>query len=65
VGVQSVQDPNFDRVTPGNPDDSYLIMKLEGDPRITLDQMPKNGPPLSQAEIDVIREWIQRGAFDD
>ena len=53
----------YKRVTPGNPDDSYLIMKLEDDPRIDGKQMPRNGPPyLTQVTIDVIRQWITDGA---
>jgi hypothetical protein len=53
-------------VEPGNPDDSYLIIKLEGlDPRLVGDRMPQGGPFLSQAEIDVLRRWILDGALDD
>lgn len=54
------------RVEPGDPDNSYLIIKLEGiDPRLVGDRMPQGGPFLSQAEIDVIRRWILDGAVED
>ena len=65
VGVPSAEDPNRDRVHPGDPDGSYLILKLEGSPLIVGDWMPLGGPYLSQAEIDVIRQWILDGAADD
>ena len=66
VSVASAEDPNLNRVTPGDPDNSYLVLKLEGDPRIIGDRMPQDGPPyFSQAEIDVIRQWILDGAMDN
>jgi hypothetical protein len=62
VNVASTQDGSFLRVEPGNPDDSLLIRKLEG---TAGTQMPLNGTPLSQATINVIRQWITDGAIDD
>ena len=62
VGVASTQDGSLLRVAPGNPDQSYLIRKLEGGPNISGGQMPQGGPFLSQATIDVIRQWITEGA---
>jgi hypothetical protein len=49
------------RVTPGNPDASYLIQKLEGT-AATGGRMPLNGPPLPPETIAVIRQWIVDGA---
>ncbi|MBN1239784.1 MAG: hypothetical protein JXB36_14870 [Gammaproteobacteria bacterium] len=63
VGVASVQQPDLQRVEPGNPDDSYLIHKLEGTAAVG-GRMPLNGTPLPQADIDVIRQWITDGAQD-
>ena len=63
VGVASTQQAGTDRVDPGNPNQSYLIEKLEG-PGASGQQMPP-GAPLAQAEIDVIRQWITEGAIDD
>lgn len=62
VGIDSETNPAFKLVAPGNPDDSYLVMKLEGDPRIMGQRMPMNMPPLSSEEIGVVREWIAAGA---
>ena len=49
------------RVVPGDPDGSLLIQKLEGTQTIG-DRMPAFSPPLPQATIDVIRQWIHAGA---
>ncbi len=63
VGVPSSQQPALQRVEPGNPDDSYLIRKLEGDPTISGAQMPLTLPALPQSDIDVVRQWITDGAL--
>lgn len=66
VGVASTNDPNLQRVVPDVPDDSFLVIKLEGsDPRIKGSPMPLGEPSLSNAEILAIREWIANGAQDD
>ncbi len=63
VGIQSSQDAGFQRVEAGDPDNSYLVQKLEG--TASSGQQMAPGAPLPQAEIDVIRQWIQDGAMDD
>lgn len=63
VGINATQDAGVQRVNPGNPDQSYLITKLEG-PGAMGGQMPPTSP-MPQAEIDVIRQWITDGAIDD
>lgn len=62
VEVQSQEIPRLFRVEPNNPDSSYLIMKLEGSDKIIGQQMPAGGEPLSQQQIDYIRDWIDNGA---
>jgi hypothetical protein len=62
VGVASRQVPTLARVTAGNPNDSYLIRKLEGTPGIVGGRMPLVGGPLPQTTIDSIRLWITTGA---
>jgi hypothetical protein len=61
VGVASVQQPALLRVDPGDPDDSYLIRKLEGT-ATTGGRMPLGLTPLPAADIAVIRQWITDGA---
>ena len=65
VGVASVQQSDLFRIEPNNPDDSYLIRKLEGGPSISGSQMPLGGPPLPQPTIDLIRDWVSAGALDN
>lgn len=60
VGIVSDEQPSLDRVTPFDPDNSYLIQKLEG---TAGDRMPLGGPYLDQAAIDIIRQWITDGAL--
>lgn len=60
--VASIQRPAIDRVEPSDPDNSYLIHKLEGGPNIVGTRMPQGGPFLSQETIDKIRQWIADGA---
>ncbi len=62
VGVPSVEQPNVLRVNPGNPDSSYLVLKLEGASGISGGRMPLGGPYLPQSTIAVIRQWITEGA---
>ncbi len=64
VGVASTEESSVLRVVPGDPDNSYLIQKLEGTASSGA-QMPLNAPALPQTTIDVIRQWISAGAIDD
>jgi hypothetical protein len=65
VGVKSVEATLLVRVVPGKPDDSYLVMKLEGthiERGGTGAAMPFGTPPLSKEEIAKVRQWISEGA---
>jgi Bacterial Ig-like domain len=62
VGVPSQEEPSILRVNPGNPNQSYLILKLEGAAGIVGGQMPLGGPYLPQSTIDTIAQWITDGA---
>jgi hypothetical protein len=62
VGVPSVEQPSLLRVKPGDPDDSYMVHKIEGLAGIDGGQMPLGETPLPQATIDAIRQWITDGA---
>lgn len=61
VNAPSVEVPALLRVSPGDPDGSYLIHKLEGRAAVGA-RMPLNAPPLPDATIQVIRQWIIDGA---
>jgi len=62
VDVPSVEQPSLFRVKPGDPDDSYMVRKIEGLSSIVGGQMPLGETPLPQATIDAIRQWIINGA---
>lgn len=63
VGIQSGQDAGFMRVLAGDPDNSYLIQKLEG--TASGGGIMPPGGALPQTSIDTIRQWITDGAIDD
>lgn len=65
VGVRSTQKPGLLRVAPGDPDNSYLVQKLEGRSDITGVRMPTRGPYLTDGQIAIIRRWIELGAKRD
>jgi hypothetical protein len=61
VGVSSIQQPTLLRVAGGDPDNSYLVQKLEGTAATGV-RMPFGGSALDQALINDIRDWIADGA---
>jgi hypothetical protein len=65
VNVASRGKPSAIRVVPGEPDNSYLVHKLEGGPALVGQRMPLNGPYLIAGQIDVIRRWIEEGAANN
>jgi hypothetical protein len=64
VNVPSSQIPSLDRVEPGDPDNSYLVWKIEGRAGVSGSRMPLGGPFLSQDSINLIRDWIAAGASE-
>ena len=65
VNVPAAEAPKLVRVVPGKPDDSYLVMKLEGthiEQGGNGAQMPFGAPPLPREDIARIRQWIAEGA---
>jgi len=63
VNVPVVEFPGPIRVVPGNSAMSYLVGKLEG--TAFGDRMPDQLPPLPEAEIQIIKDWIDQGAADN
>lgn len=65
VNVPSVQVPTMRRVRPGEPDQSYLVHKIQ-DTQSQVggegSRMPKDLAPLSADQISLIRAWITGGA---
>jgi len=73
VEVKSTEIPSLSRVSPGYPDESYLLQKIEGTPGIAGIQEPQGcpGAPLNGAQclsvedIAAIRQWITECALDN
>lgn len=66
VGRASGAKPGAIRVIPGDPDNSYLVQKLEGAPGIVGQRMPRTGGPfLTEGQMRIIRRWIGSGANND
>jgi len=60
--IEIAREAGLLRVDPGDPENSFLLIKLEGPPPSQGSRMPQIGPPLDDAEIDLIRAWIESGA---
>ena len=61
VGVASREVPSLERVEPGDPDNSYLVQKVEGTAAVG-GRMPLGRTPLTADQIALIRQWISEGA---
>jgi hypothetical protein len=61
VNVNSIQIPALKRVRPGNIDSSYVVNKLDGTSPLVGVKMPKGGT-LSAANIQLVKNWISKGA---
>jgi hypothetical protein len=64
VNAPSLVSPGATRIIPFDPDNSFLICKLEACPSLAGSQMPLIGGPLAQDVIDVIRAWVLLGATE-
>lgn len=64
VNVRANGNPDFFRIAPGDPDNSYLVMKIRGDGRAG-NRMPLGGQRLPQSTIDTIVKWVEEGAKDN
>ena len=57
---------SLDYIEPGEPDNSYLYIKITDDSPPAGLRMPRTGPPyLSDEVISTIREWIVAGALNN
>jgi hypothetical protein len=65
VGVPSTEVPSLLRVKPGDPDNSYIIQKLEGHAAVGAQMpfgCPSTQPCLTPSTIAFIAQWITDGA---
>lgn len=67
VNVDSDLFPQFKRIAPGDPVNSYMMIILGAvtgpiDPEVG--KMPYNNPPLCQEKLDAVERWITNGAME-
>src|SRR5262249_47113898 len=65
AAAEGAKAANLLRVAPGDPDNSFLMLKIEGHlgPNEGV-PMPLVGGPLPASDIDTIRRWIAAGASE-
>jgi hypothetical protein len=61
VNVPAHEERGYLRVKPGDPDSSYVMVKLEG--RQTFGSPMPPGAPLDSIDLTNIRNWIKHGAI--
>ena len=64
VNANSSEMPQLKRIAPNDFPNSYLYRKITG-AGITGERMPLQRPPLTDAQIALVRNWIRRGAPND
>jgi hypothetical protein len=69
VGIRALEDPTLYRVVAGDPERSFLYLKIGGAPPVADipaigTRMPPMAPPMAQADMELIRRWILQGAKD-
>jgi hypothetical protein len=67
VGIRALEDPTLYRVVAGDPERSFLYLKLGGaapvaDIPAIGTRMPPRAPPIDPDDLDLIRRWILQGA---
>lgn len=61
VDVPSAAKPDYKLVAPGDPVNSYLLMKMRGDEGIAGDRMPP-ARALEAEQIALVEAWVEAGA---
>jgi hypothetical protein len=64
VRVASAQRSELSRIEPSDPDRSYLVLKLRGDPAIIGSRMPLTGS-VTDPQVRLVVDWVLRGAPRD
>ncbi|GEJ56499.1 hypothetical protein [Anaeromyxobacter diazotrophicus] len=68
VGQPALQVPSLPLVDPGNPDHSYVVLKVRGTASGVggvATRMPLNAHPLSDEDQAALESWILAGASHD
>jgi hypothetical protein len=69
VGIPALEDPSLTRAVAGDPERSFLYLKLGGaspvdDIPAIGTRMPPRAEPIADADLELVREWIEQGAKD-
>lgn len=48
-------------IKPGDPDESYIVWKMEGRAGIQGERMPRTGVQVAPADLQLMRTWILEG----
>jgi hypothetical protein len=67
VGIRALEDPTLYRVVAGDPERSFLYLKLGGaapvgDIPAIGTRMPPRAPPVDEPDLELVRRWIDQGA---
>jgi hypothetical protein len=67
VGIRALEDPTLYRVVAGDPERSFLYLKVGGAPPLADipaigTRMPPRAPPIDPEDMGLIRRWILQGA---
>jgi Carboxypeptidase regulatory-like domain len=70
VGVAALEDPSLVRVVAGDPERSFLYLKLGGEAPIADipaigTRMPPRAPPIAEDDLELVRRWIEQGAKNE
>jgi hypothetical protein len=67
VGIRALEDPTLVRVVAGDPERSFLYLKLGGAPPVgdipaIGTRMPPRAAPIDESDLELVRNWILQGA---
>jgi hypothetical protein len=62
VAAAQARQEGMCEIKPGDPDQSYLIWKIEGHSGIQGARMPKDRSPMTSTDLQLLRQWILEGA---
>ena len=60
--VSKSSSTGMDYIEPGDPDKSYLLLKVLGSNSISGSRMPLNSSPLTDSKLQALTDWILDGA---